>query len=157
MVLLIQLNFVIMVNITKLVILMFLNQVQKCKELSCFVFFFFLFWKYQYLLSAFAWNREKKVFLLFIFGTESCVFSKLCKWWRRGGGGMLRRRCFVSSFSNCYFSDKMNQNRLIQYKNSYFLLSIFKNRLKWIKNPSLHDSPWQANVATSIEIVALGP
>ena len=53
---------------------------------------------------------------------------------------MMRRRCCVSSFSNCYFSDKMNQSRLIQYKNSYFLLSIFKNRLKWIKNPSLHDS-----------------
>ena len=85
-------------------------------------------------------TEKKKVFLLFIFGTESCVFSKLCKWWRWGGGGKLRRRCCVSSFSNCYFSDKMNQNRLIQYKNSYFLLSIFKNRLKWIKNPSLHDS-----------------
>ena len=25
--------------------------------------------------------------------------------------------------------------------NSYFFLNIFKNRLKWIKNPNLHDSP----------------
>ena len=24
--------------------------------------------------------------------------------------------------------------------NSYFFLNIFKNRLKWIKNPNLHDS-----------------
>ena len=138
MVLLIQFNFVIMVKITKLMVLMFLVQEQKIKKYLV-LFFLFLFWKYQFLLSAFAWNREKKVFLFFSFGTESCVFSKLCKWWRRGGGGKLRRCCCVSSFSNCYFSDKMNQNRLIQCKNSYFLLSIFKNRLKWIKNPSLHD------------------
>ena len=26
--------------------------------------------------------------------------------------------------------------------NSYFFLNIFKNRLKWIKNPNLHDSPF---------------
>ena len=137
MVMLIQLNFVIMVNI-----------LQSCR-FWCFsfkftekynIFFQILLLKASILLSDFAWNRDKKVLLLFLFGTESCVFSKLCKWWRRGGGGKLRRRCCVSSFSNCYFSDKMNQNRLIQYKNSYFLLSIFKNRLKWIKNPSLHDS-----------------
>ena len=34
--------------------------------------------------------------------------------------------------------------------NSYFFLNIFKNRLKWIKDPNLHDSRqvlsnWQSN------------
>ena len=34
----------------------------------------------------------------------------------------------------------MNQNRLTKFENSYFLLAFWKNRLKWIKTPSLHDS-----------------
>ena len=127
MVMLIQLNFVIMVNI-----------LQSCR-FWCFsfkftkkynIFFQILILKASILLSAFAWNREKKVLLLFLFGTESCVFSKLCKWWRRGGGGKLRRCCCVSSFSNCYFSDKNYQNGVRDTFNFHFSLLISKKRSK---------------------------
>ena len=66
-------------------------------------------------------KQNEKIFLLFSFGTERMEISKICKRWWWGGGGTM----------------KMNQNRFIHF---YFLLIIFKNRLKWIKNPSLHDS-----------------
>ena len=36
-------------------------------------------------------------------------------------GGMLRRRCCVSSFSNCYFSDKVDQ----KWSKTFFQLSLF--------------------------------
>ena len=74
----------------------------------------------------------------FIFGTEISVFRKICKWWWRGGGGKLRRRCSVSSFSNCYFSDKIDQNGVRHSFNFHFSLLISKKRSK---NPSLDDSP----------------
>ena len=44
--------------------------------------------------------------LFFSFGKECCIFSNLCKWWRWGGGLTQRRSCCVSSFSNCFFSDR---------------------------------------------------
>ena len=78
--------------------------------------------------------------LSFNFGTESCVFWKLCKWWRRGGGGKLRRRCCVSSFSNWYFSDKRLSKRSKKYLNFHFSMLISKNGVKRSKNPSLDDS-----------------
>ena len=85
--------------------------------------------------------------LSFIFGTERSVILKICKWWwlgrwRQSSLSVLR----LILFKLFFFSDKKlskrkrNQNRLFRYKNFYFLLTIFKNRLKWIKNPSLHDS-----------------
>ena len=54
------------------------------------------------------------------------------------GGGKLRRRCCVSSFLNCYFSDKIYQNGVRHSFNFHFSLLISKKRSK---NPSLDDSP----------------
>ena len=68
--------------------------------------------------------------MLFNFGTEICVFSKICKWWRWGGGGTLRRRCCVSSFLNCYFSDRIYQNGVRHSFNFHFSLLISKKRSK---------------------------
>ena len=76
----------------------------------------------------------------FNFGTESCVVSKLCKWWRWGSGGKLRRRCCVTTFSNCYFSDKRLSKRSKKYLNFHFSLLISKNGVKRSKTPSLDDS-----------------
>ena len=70
------------------------------------------------------------MFMSFIFGTEISVFPKICKWWWRGGGGKLRRRCCVSSFSNCYFSDKIDQNGVRHSFNFHFSLLISKKRSK---------------------------
>ena len=78
--------------------------------------------------------------MLFNFGTEKCIFSKLWKRWWWGGGGKLRRRCCVSSFSNCYFSDKNYQNGVRDTFNFHFLLCFPKNGVKQSKNPSLDDS-----------------
>ena len=68
--------------------------------------------------------------MLFSFGTEISVFLKICKWWWWGGGGKLRRRCCVSSFSNCYFSDKIDQNGVRHSFNFHFSLLISKKRSK---------------------------
>ena len=68
--------------------------------------------------------------MLFNFGTEISVFSKICKWWRWGGGGTLRRRCCVSSFLNCYFSDRIYQNGVRHSFNFHFSLLISKKRSK---------------------------
>ena len=80
------------------------------------------------------------------------MISKLWKWWWWGGGGKLRRRCCVSSFSNCYFSDKNYQNGVRDTFNFHFLLCFPKNGVKRSKNPSLDDSPvvW-VKVQTSLD------
>ena len=87
----------------------------------------------------------------FNFGTEICNIPKLCKWWRRGGGGAQAVPRASALFLFQLFQIKMNQNRLTKFENSYFLLAIWKNRLKWIKNPSLHDSP----KTTSVQYIIL--
>ena len=50
--------------------------------------------------------------------------------------------CSINSFSFQLFQIKFDQNRLTKFKNFHFLLYISKNRLKQIKNPNLHDSPF---------------
>ena len=40
-------------------------------------------------ISACTRNQVKKVFLLFIFGPESSVISKIWKWWWWGGGATI--------------------------------------------------------------------
>ena len=86
-------------------------------------------------LQVCVWSRVNKV--LFIFGTESVVFSKIFKWCRLGGGGTLRRLCCVATFSNSYFSDKIYENGVRHFINFHF--SLFNSK-KRSKNPSLDDS-----------------
>ena len=84
---------------------------------------------------------------LFLYGTESliCPINRKGSWvgclgWQRGWA----RTFFLSNFFPFQpFSFISDKNRLMKVPNSYFFLNIFKNRLKWIKNPNLHDSPWR--------------
>ena len=76
------------------------------KQIVDFVAFHVLILSASLLISVCSRNRVKKVFLLFNFGTETSVISKICIWWWRGGGENHRYLCCVSSFSNCFFSDK---------------------------------------------------
>ena len=81
---------------------------------------------------------------LFLYGTESliCPINRKGSWvgclgWQRGWA----RTFFLSNFFPFQpFSFISDKNRLMNVPNSYFFLNIFKNRLKWIKNPNLHDS-----------------
>ena len=81
---------------------------------------------------------------LFLYGTESliCPINRKGSWvgclgWQRGWA----RTFFLSNFFPFQpFSFISDKNRLMKVTNSYFFLNIFKNRLKWIKNPNLHDS-----------------
>ena len=60
-----------------------------------------------------------------------------CLGWQRGWA----RTFFLSNFFPFQpFSFISDKNRLMKVPNSYFFLNILKNRLKWIKNPNLHDS-----------------
>ena len=65
------------------------------------------------------------------------MFENRCEWMQRG-----RARTFflLNFFPFQPFSFISDKNRLMKVPNSYFFLNIFKNRLKWIKNPNLHDS-----------------
>ena len=82
---------------------------------------------------------------LFLYGTESliCPINRKGLWvgclgWQRGWA----RTFFLSNFFPFQpFSFISDKNRLMNVPNSYFFLNIFKNRLKWIKDPNLHDSP----------------
>ena len=82
---------------------------------------------------------------LFLYGTEAliCPINRKGSWvgclgWQRGWA----RTFFLSNFFPFQpFSFISDKNRLMNVPNSYFFLNIFKNRLKWIKNPNLHDSP----------------
>ena len=82
---------------------------------------------------------------LFLYGTESliCPINRKGSWvgclgWQRGWA----RTFFLSNFFPFQpFSFISDKNRLMKVPNSYFFLNIFKNRLKWIKDPNLHDSP----------------
>ena len=81
---------------------------------------------------------------LFLYGTEPmiCQLKRKGSWvgclgWQRGWA----RTFFLSNFFPFQpFSFISDKNRLMNVPNSYFFLNIFKNRLKWIKNPNLHDS-----------------
>ena len=81
---------------------------------------------------------------LFLYGTESliCPINRKGSWvgclgWQRGWA----RTFFLSNFFPFQpFSFISDKNRLMNVPNSYFFLNIFKNRLKWIKDPNLHDS-----------------
>ena len=83
---------------------------------------------------------------LFLYGTESliCPITRKGSWvgclgWQRG----WVRTFFLSNFFPFQpFSFISDKNRLMKVPNSYFFLNIFKNRLKWIKNLNLHDSPF---------------
>ena len=81
---------------------------------------------------------------LFLYGTESliCPINRKGSWvgclgWQRGWA----RTFFLSNFFPFQpFSFISDKNRLMNVPNSYFFLNISKNRLKWIKDPNLHDS-----------------
>ena len=68
--------------------------------------------------------------MLFNFGTERCIISKLCKWRWWGGGGKLRRRGASCRFQIPIFQIKDYQNGVRDTFNFHFSLLISKKRSK---------------------------